>query len=147
MAIEKQLALRICENRIIKRQAIEKPGFFIRNANHFEAFYYLREYLQQIRPLSKRTYYLPIYERFAMPISPYQEQYYNKEEIKELINQDKVCEEACSLSSMQTAADQRKGKLGDYMGIALMGIVVLLIIVVLLAASGKINIGALFGGG
>lgn len=145
-AVEKQAALRICENRVIKTQMIEKPGFFIRNSHRFEAYYFLRYYLQQVKPLSKSTYFLPIYERFAMPVSPYQDEYYNKEEIKDLINQDKVADEACDLSSMQTASDQRKGKLADFMGIGIMGIVCLLIIVVLLAAAGKVNLGALFGG-
>jgi predicted nucleic acid-binding Zn ribbon protein len=143
---EKQAVFRICENRIIKRQSLERPGFFIRNSDRFEAWYYLKNFLQQIKPLSKSTYFLPIYDRFSMPVSPYQDTLYSKDEIKEMINQDKVCEEACSLSSMQTAAQQRKARFGDFMGITVMGIVVLLIIVVLLAASGKFNLGAIMGG-
>lgn len=146
MAIEKQAVLRICENRLVRQQLIEKPGFFLRNANRFEAYYYLRNYLQQIKPISKSTYYLPIYERFAMPVSPYQSDYYNQDEIKDLINQDKVAEESCSLSSMQTAADQNKSKFADFLGIGVMGIVAVFIIVVLLAASGKLNLGAIMGG-
>lgn len=143
--VEKQPVLRICENRVVKRQSLEKPGFFIRNMRAFEAYYFLKDYLQIFKPLSKNTYLLPIYERFAMPVSPYK--YYDNSQIQELINQDKICEEAGSLSSLETAAAQRKARFGDFMGIAVMGIVVLLIIVVLMAASGKINIGAIMGGG
>jgi hypothetical protein len=143
---EKQDVLRICENRIIKRQSLERPGFFIKNPARFEAYYYLKNYLQQIRPLSKTTYFLPIYERFAMPVSPYSGTYYSKEETVNLIDQSKVCKEARALASMETAAQQRKARFGDFMGIAVMGIVVLLIIVVLLAAGGKLNIGSLMGG-
>jgi hypothetical protein len=142
---EKQPVLRICEQRVIKRQALEKPGFFIRSEDRFEAYYYLKNFLQQIKPLGK-AYMLPIYERFAMPVSPYQESYYTKPEIVDLIDQSKVCKEARSLSSLQTASQQRKARFGDFMGIAVMGIVVLLIIVVLLAAAGKFNLGAVVGG-
>jgi hypothetical protein len=138
---EKQPILRICENRVVKRQSLEKPGFFIRNEQRFEAYYFLKNFLQIIKPLSKTTYILPIYERFGMPVSPYQDTYYSKAEIVDLIDQSKVCKEARSLSSLTTAASQRKARFGDFMGIAVMGIVVLLIIVVLLAASGKIKLG------
>ena len=146
MALEKQKVIRICENRVIKRQVMDKPGFFLRNSERYEAYYFLKNYLQIFKPLGKNSYVLPIYERFAMPVSPYQDTYYDKGEIVDLINQDKICEESCSLSSQETAAEQRKNKFGSYMGIAVMGIVCLLIIVVLLAASDKINLGAMFGG-
>ena len=147
MAIEKQDALKICENRLIKRAKLDRPGFFLRNSTRYEAYYFLKNYLQTFSPLSKTKYILPIYERFAMPVSPYQETYYNKDEIVDLIDRTKVCREARSLSTMETAAQQRKNAFDNMMGIAVMGIVCLLIIVVLLAASGKINIGAMLSGG
>jgi hypothetical protein len=144
--MEKQSVLRICENRIIKRQQLERPGFFVRNDQRFEAYYFLKNFLKRLPNMGKSTFWLTLYERFAMPVSPYQETYYSKDEVKEMINQDKVCEEACSLSSMQTSAEQRKARFGDFMAISVMGIVICLIIVVLLAASGKLNLGAMFGG-
>jgi hypothetical protein len=140
---EKQAVLRICENRIIKKQVLEKPGFFIRNPIGFEAFYYLKNYLQLIKPFSKSTYFLPIYDRFAMPVSPYQNSYYSNAEVVDMIDQSKVCKEARALSTMQTSTEQAKNRFGDYMAISVMGIVILLIIVVLLAAAGKLDISTL----
>jgi hypothetical protein len=124
---------------------LDRPGFFIRNEQRFEAYYYLKNFLQQIKPLGK-SYILPIYERFAMPVSPYQSTYYTQSGIVDFIDLTKVSKEARALSSLETAAEQHKAQFGNYMGIAVMGIVVLLIIVVLLAASGKINLGAIMGG-
>ena len=147
MAIEKQKVFRICENRLVKRGVMEKPGFFLRNPERYEAYYFLKNFLQIFKPLGKNSYILPIYERFAMPVSPYQETYYDKSEIVDLIDRAKVCREARSLSTMETAAQQRKNHFDNLMGIAVMGIVCLLIIVVLLAASGKLNIGQIMGGG
>jgi hypothetical protein len=144
--MEKQSVLRICENRIIKRQNLERPGFYIRNEQRFEAYYFLKNFLQQIKPLGT-AFVLPIYERFAMPVSPYQDTYYSKPEIVDMIDLTKVSKEARALSSLETASSQRKARFGDFMAISVMGIVICLIIVVLLAASGKLNLGAMFGGG
>jgi hypothetical protein len=144
--MDKQSALRICENRVIKRQSLERPGFFVRNPTNFEAFYFLKNFLQQVKCISKTTYYLPIYERFAMPVSPYQETYYNKAEIIDLIDRTKVCREARSLSTMETAAQQRKNSFNNMMAISVMGIVIAFIIVVLLASAGKFNLSSIMGG-
>jgi hypothetical protein len=140
---DKQKILRICENRVIKREDLIKPGFFVKSSFRFEAFYYLRRYLQDIKPFG-RDYYLPIDERFAMPVSPYK--YYTDAEIKDLTDQDKVADESGSLSSLETAATQRKNRFADFMGIAVMGAVALLIIVILLVVSGKINLRMFTGG-
>ncbi len=142
---EKQKVFRICENRVIKVQDLLKPGFFVKSNLRFEAYYYLRRFLQDIKPLGK-DYYLPIDERFAMPVSPYQSTYYTEAEIKVLTDQDKVAAESGSLSSLETEASQAKTKLADFMGIAIMGAVALLIIVILLAVSGKFNPRMFVGG-
>jgi len=147
LALEKQKVIRICENRVIKRQVMDKPGFFLRNSERYEAYYFLKNYLQIFKPLGKNSYVLPIYERFAMPVSPYQDTYYDKGEIVDLIDRTKVCREARSLSTLETAAQQRKNHFDNMMGIAVMGIVCLLIIVVLLAAAGKFNFSTIIGGG
>ena len=144
---EKQNLIRICETRDVRRQNFSKLGAsYVRNDRAMEAWYTPRSFLQRIEKFGG-TYWLPVDERYAMPISPYADRYFHSEdEIKDLTDQDKVADMSCDLTRLENDITHKKTKFYDFMSIAVMGMVVAFVIIALLAASGRIDIGAVFRG-
>lgn len=148
--MEQQYAFLIHENRDVERCKIPLLGLFLRMTKKPQAWYYLDSYLQQVQGFGER-YWQFIHERFAMPVSPYQDKYFKgEEEIKELTNQDRVAEQAANFTATESDMESRKSRFNDLLGFAALGMVFLLIIVVLLVAAGRIDIGQIMsklGGG
>ena len=136
----------IREDRKIERCKIGLLGLFLRMSKSPQAWYYLASFLQQVQGFG-RQYWQFIYERWAMPTSPYQSTYFTDDKkIEELADQNKVAEQAANFTAADVEIQTKKTRYWDLMGIATIGVVILFIIVVLMVASGKVNFGQLLSG-
>lgn len=141
---EQQKCLKITENRRIKKVKLPIKAAFVADEKVLNAWFRFREYLQILRTNGKgKDYYLPVDERSAMPISPYEHYYVlnNKEQFTKLTDPDNVAEESLNYTSNNTEAENRKTRYYDYMGIAGMGVVFILALVIILFLAGKFHIG------
>lgn len=140
---EKQNVIKICENRSIKITKIPKLGFFLINKQTLEAWHCLRNYLNPVSHL-KGKLYLPIDERSAVPVSPYE--VYSKEDLKKITDPDDSAAAALSFTSSQTDTENHRSRYYDYMSIAVMGVVAVFIIFGLLVAAGRVDMSQAFQG-
>jgi hypothetical protein len=137
---EKQRIVKICGNRIIRKQALPILGPYVRDKQSIEAWFRPGKYLQRIQGL-KGNYWLPVDERYAMPISPYQEQYYNKQEVLDLTDESVIADTSCNFTRMENDIQMHKSRYYDMLGLSIMGLVITLIIFAIIQLRGQIHLG------
>jgi hypothetical protein len=133
--VEKAKLLVFKEGRMAKRVTVNKLGYYARDKKNIEAWYVLRKYLQHIKGLPG-PYILPVDERYALPISPYQELYYTKPEILEMTDEEKVADNSCNFTRLENDVANRKARFADMMGIAVMGLVFVFIVIAVIVVKG-----------
>jgi hypothetical protein len=100
----------------------------------------LRQFLQHVKGL-KGNYWLPVDERFAMPISPYQNLYFeDKKEILDLTDEAVIADTSCNFTRMDNDLQMHKTRYYDMMAMAIMGLVITLIVFAVLVARGNLHI-------
>jgi len=137
---ETQRVIKFCENRQIKKLKVQKLGWFARSKDTIEAWYNLDRYMQKIKGWAG-NYWLPVGERYAIPISPYSKELYEDEEWTNILNQSTVADESCNFTRMENENQMHKSRYYDYMGIAVMGVVVCFIIMAILVVLGHVGGG------
>ena len=133
---QKQPVLRLCEDRKIKKASIPIVGNFLSLEKELRAWFRFGMYYQKIEGIGNKLY-LIIYERCALPVSPYE--LYTPKELKKMTDPDRVAGESLEYTQAHVEKKQRAGFFSDILSISIMGLVFAIIAIAFLVALGKFD--------